>query len=49
MAEKNKDVPETSQNKAASEYQTPEIEAVVTPETLEREVQYSGGISQQPK
>jgi len=45
MTENRKDVSQPSDDVRAPDYEAPEIEAVVTPEGLEREVQYSGGIS----
>lgn len=45
MDEQNKNGSEKSESAVSSDYVAPTIEAVVTPEKLEREVQYAGGVS----
>jgi len=48
MDEQNKDVSQKSEAEVPAGYVAPEIEEVVSPESLEREVQYAGTVSQQP-
>ena len=42
MSEDNQNVRADEETVAPAEYAAPQIEAVVTPESLEREVQYAG-------
>lgn len=37
-----KELPQSQQNDETSDYETPRIESVMTPEALAREVQYAG-------
>lgn len=46
MSEQNKEGSQKSESEGSAGYVAPEIEAVVSPETLEREVQYAGNVSQ---
>jgi len=39
-----KELPQSQQNDETSDYETPRIESVMTPEALAREVQYAGTV-----